>query len=100
MKQEVFNQYAEKVSEVFRIDKESLFSKSKKRETVDARYLLYYLCFHRPMQVGYIERFMSENGYSIQHSTIIHGINVVKSKVNEDKDYEAIVKDLEKSVYI
>jgi len=100
MKQDVFNQYVDKVTELFRIDKETLFSKIKKREAVDARYLLYYLCYHRPMQISYIEKFMAENGYLIQHSTVIRGISVVEDKVNNDKDYETIVKDLEKSVFI
>jgi len=44
MKQDVFNQYSERVADVFHVTKEELFSKSKKPELVDARRLLYYLC--------------------------------------------------------
>jgi chromosomal replication initiation ATPase DnaA len=100
MKQDVFNQYAERVSDLFQITKEELFSKSKKRELVDARYLLYYLCFKRPMRINYIEKYMTDNGYNIKHSSIIHGISVTEEKLKTDKDYLSIVKDVEKAVFI
>jgi chromosomal replication initiator protein len=100
MKQEVFNQFVEKVSSLFDIKKEEFFSKSKKREHVDARQLVYYLCAKRPMQITYIEKYMNEAGYKITHSTIIHGIKAVESRMIDDRDYVAIVKDLERSVNI
>ena len=99
MKQDVFNRYADKVVELFSIDRDALFSKSKKRELVDARHLLYYLCSKRPMRVNYIQRYMSENGYEITHSSIIHGINVMKRKMAEDPDYIKIVNKLNTSNY-
>ncbi len=100
MKQDVFNQYAERVADLFHVTKEELFSKSKKRELVDARHLLYYLCSKRPMRINYIEKYMNENGYAIRHSSIIHGINVMEQKLLTDKDYVTIVKDVEKAVFI
>ena len=100
MKQDVFNQYVERVVDLFQITKEDLFSKSKKRELVDARHLLYYLCSKRPMQIAYIERYMNESGYAIKHSSIIHGIGVTEQKLETDKDYVSIVKDIEKAVFI
>ena len=36
MKHDVFNQYVERVADLFNINKEDIFSKSKKREFVDA----------------------------------------------------------------
>lgn len=100
MKSDVFNQYVDRVSDLFSIKKDDLFSKSKKRELVDARHLIYYLCANRPMQITYIQKYMQENGYKIQHSSVIHGINSIKSKVNEDKDYETIIKEIERAVFI
>lgn len=100
MKQEVFNQYVDKVAEQVRITKEELFSKSKRRELSDARHLLYYLCSVRHMQITYIQKYMRENGYEIQHSSIIHGINSVEKKVEKDVDYRNIVKEISKSVSI
>lgn len=100
MKQDVFNQYVDKIVDVFRIKKSELFTKSKKRDFVDARYLLYYLCSKRPMNVSYIEKYMKDNGYEINHNTIIHGIAVVEDRMNEDADYVSIISKIENSVFI
>jgi chromosomal replication initiator protein len=100
MKQEVFNQYVDRVVDLFGITKEAIFSKTKKREVVDARQLIYYLCAKRPMQITYIERYMNEAGYEIKHSSIIHGISAVEKKIAEDKDYVSVVREVERAVFI
>lgn len=100
MKQDVFNQYVERVVDLFGITKEDFFSKNKKRAIVDARQLVYYLCAKRPMQIIYIERYMSEGGYSIAHPSIIHGITAVEKRIAEDKDYVSVVKEVERAVFI
>jgi chromosomal replication initiation ATPase DnaA len=98
MKKQIFNQYAQKIADLFGVDKQELFVKSKKRDLVDARHLLYYLCFHRPMKLISIQNFMDENGYNISHPSVIHGINTVEQRVAEDADYTSIIKSIEKSV--
>jgi chromosomal replication initiator protein len=100
MKHDVFNQYLERVANLFELDKQDIFSKSKKREFVDARHLIYYLCAKRPMQLTYIQKYMAENGYIIQHSSVIHGIASVKEKIKLDKDYAAVVKEIDRAVFI
>ena len=100
MKQDIFNQYADRIVDIFGISKEDLFSKSKKRDIVDARHLLYYLCYKRPMTITYIQKYMNANGYEIQHSSVIHGINSVSVRVRDDADYMQTVKDLDKAVFI
>lgn len=94
MKEAVFNSYVRKVTSIFNISQEELFSKSKKRVLVDARHLLYYLCAKRPMQIRYIQDYMSANGYDVGHSTIIHGIAQVKDKVEQDVDYKQVCNEL------
>lgn len=100
MKVDIFNQYVERLTELFGITKENLFSKSKERELVDARYLLYYLCFKRPMNISYIQKYLLDNGYDIKHTTILYGIRIVEKRVKEDPDYMQIVKDIQKAVFI
>jgi len=100
MKNDVFNQYVERVSDLFKVSRDDIFSKSKKREFVDARHLIYYLCYNRPMQITYIQKYMNEAGYIIEHSSIIHGIGSVKKKIAKDKDYVSIVKEVERAVFI
>lgn len=96
MKQEIFDSYARKIAEVFNLKVEDLFVKSKKRDVVDARQLLYYACSKRPMRVVYIQEFMKRNGYDIGHTSILHGISVAADRAKSDKDYKKVVKSLDK----
>jgi chromosomal replication initiator protein len=100
MKQNVFNQYVERIAKLFNISKEDMFSKSKKSELVDARHLLYYMCYNRQMKITSIEDYMALSGYTIKHSSIIHGIKAVEDKIKEDKDYVVAIKELDKSTSI
>lgn len=100
MKHTIFNQYVDKISDLFRLEPDLLFSKTKRRDVVEARYLLYYLCAKRPMSVGYIQKYMHERGYVINHSTIIYGISVVENRLNDDRDYVSVVRDIKESVFI
>jgi chromosomal replication initiation ATPase DnaA len=96
MKNEIFNDYVERIVDVYKIPKEDIFSKIKRMEVVDARHMLYYLCLKRKIPVSYIQRYMDMNGYAIGHSSIIHGIKSIDSKVKEDTDYKQLIKNLEK----
>lgn len=100
MKHDVFDSYVDLIVKKFRTTKEELFQKNKRRDLVDARQLLYYLCLRRNISVRYIQEYMKENGYSVPHSTIIHGINQAKFRMDQDYDYEPIVKSLEREVTI
>lgn len=92
--------YAKGVAEVFNIDIAELFNKSRKRELVDARQLLYYLCYTRPMRISMIQDLMNENGYETKHSPIINGIKSMKNKLKEDPDYRVLVSRLQDEVTI
>ena len=98
MKKEIFNQYVNAISSLLGIKKEELFVKSKQRELVDARPLLYYVCFHRPMRIMYIQNHMKDNGYEISHNSVIHGVKIVTQWLAEDADYTSIINSIEKSV--
>ena len=68
-----------------------MFDKTKRREIVDARQMLYYLCMERPIRISYIQRFMEEQGHVVAHSTIIHGNKKAKQLIESDKDFEDVV---------
>ena len=72
---------------------EDMFEKTKKRENVDARQILYYLCMERPIRISYIQRFMEDQGHPVSHSTIIHGYKKAKQLIDSDDDYNEILKD-------
>ena len=100
MKEDIFNQYVERVINLFGITKKDFFLKSRKRNLVDARYLVYYLCSERPIQATYIRNFMDNNGYQTDHTLILHGIKVTREKIKEDQDYQSIIKEIERAVFI
>jgi chromosomal replication initiation ATPase DnaA len=88
MKKEIFYRYVERVCRTFGVTKEMLFTKTKKRKIVDARQMLYLLCRNRKMRVTDIQEYMGHNGYKINHSTIIHGANLMQNKAESDRDYK------------
>lgn len=87
MKREIFNSYVEKICERLQLSRGDIFLKTKRKEIVDARYMLYYLCFTRPMELKYIQIYMEENDFKAALSTISYGINVIRDRVENDKDY-------------
>lgn len=84
--------YAQAVAEQFHLTLEEMFEKTKKRQCVDARQILYYLCMERPIRISYIQRFMEENGLSVAHSTIIHGYKQAKKLIDNDEDYKKVLE--------
>ena len=100
MKKNVFDYFVKEVCKQFLITEEDLMTKSKRRDIVDARHLLYYLCFHRPMQIRYIQEYMGGYGYEVGHSTIIHGIDVVSDKFEADEDYQKSITKINNGVAV
>lgn len=100
MKEDIFEQYVDKVIQLYSISREELFARSKKRYIVDARNLLCYLCFNRKIKLITIQEFMGKNNYKTSHSPIIYSINTVVKKAEEDKDYRLIIKNIDNSVFI
>jgi|TARA_R100001015_G_C4602566_1_gene157539 chromosomal replication initiation ATPase DnaA len=98
MKEPIFNQIAENVCSIYDISKEKLFTKTKERKVVDARHLLYYGCYDRQIRLTYIQEYLTKNGYKISHSSILHGIDVVSKKMEEDVDYQVIREKIQECV--
>jgi len=95
MKQNIFDTYANAVAKQFHLTLDQMFSKSQRRDIVDARQMLYFICMERPIRLSYIQRFMEENGCDVTHSTIIHGYKRAKQLIEEDSDYKEVVRQIE-----
>jgi chromosomal replication initiation ATPase DnaA len=100
MKEDVFNQYVDRVVDLFKISHEDFFLKSKNRSLSDARYLVYYLCKKRNIKITYIKKYMLKNGYDLHHSSVVRGVSSIEEKVKEDRDYQTIISEIEKAVFI
>ena len=94
MKLNIFNDYVTEVANLYNIEEEKIFEKSKERGIVDTRHLLYYLCYYRPMKLKYIQDYMGQRGYEIGHSSIIHGIQSVHKAMAQDDDYQKVINDI------
>jgi len=95
MKKDIFEKYARAIASQFHLTLDQMFDRTKKREIVDARQMLYYICMERPIRVSYIQRFMGDHGHTVAHSTIIHGYKRAKEMVDEDTDFQDIVAKLQ-----
>ena len=94
MKREIFDKYANAIAEKFHLTLDEMFTKTKKREVVEARQMLYFLSRERPIRISYIQRFMEDHGLPVTHSTIIHGYKKAKEFVNNDKDYSDVIDQI------
>ena len=51
MKKDIFEIYANAVAKQFHLNLDQMFSDTRRRDIVDARQMLYYLCMERPIRV-------------------------------------------------
>ncbi len=98
MKKKIFNKYVKSVCKAYEIDTDLLFTKDKRSECADARHLLYWLCANResPIKITYIQKFMDDNGYKIDHSNVIYGVKKINRHLEDDLDMKGLVEDIRK----
>jgi chromosomal replication initiation ATPase DnaA len=68
MKKVIFDGYAIAVCKFFNIDQASLFSKSRQTMIVEARQILFYLCYKRPIGLSAIQQYTEMSGLKIAPS--------------------------------
>ena len=91
MKKGIFNKYVNYVCKGASVSKDELFSKVKVGKISSARFLLYSICYQRPMTINQILDLMHENGYDTDRTTIEYGIK--KMAKETDKDVLTFIKD-------
>ena len=94
MKLNIFTDYVTEVANLYNIDEEQIFEKTKRRGIVDARHLLFYLCYFRPMKLKDIQNYMEQRGLKVGHSSMIYGIGIVQSRIDQDQDYKKVINSL------
>jgi len=95
MKEYIFKQYLDNVLEHLSISLEDLFQKTQLRNIVEGRQMLYYLCSERGMRITEIKTYMEKFGYKTSKQSILYGISKAKEIIDNDSDYQYIVKKLE-----
>ena len=97
MKKQIFDKYAHAIAEQFYLTLDEMFDKSRRRDIVSPRKLLFYLCLERPIRVSYVQKFMEDNGCKVAHSTIIHGYKQAKALIDEDRDYYDMIEKIQEA---
>jgi len=98
VKKPIFDQYAMAVAKAFHLEIDNMFEKSKKRNLVDARQILYLLCMERPIRLTFIKQYLEESGYDVPMSSILHGYERAQKLINEDPDYRDMVDKIKNEV--
>lgn len=94
MKRMIYESLMNNVSTVFGLSKEEILTPTKKRDVVDARQVIYYVCSKKNMRLAHIQSYLKQDGYSVTHSTIINGIKRVEAEMEFDHDYAKIINQL------
>jgi len=94
MKKQVFNHYVDVISREFGVSKKLIFTKSKRRDIVDARHMLYYVCRKNDFEISYIVNYMVQGGYDITHSSIIHGIGIMSEKIDSNEQVKQLAESI------
>lgn len=89
-----FDMIVEAVAEKFRLPSDVIFSKSRVKDVADARMTIMFLAQRiLGLSTGSIGRKLGR-----KHSTVIHGLKTVSTRILEDKDFEELVSDIEKNL--
>ena len=87
MKRGIFNRYVDYICQEMNVSREELFSKNRTSRVSTARFLLYSICYQRPMTIIQIVDLMGENGYEIARSAVEYGIKKYENTGDVDIDW-------------
>ena len=91
MKLDKFNKNVSSIIEKTGLSKNELFRHSKKQTIVDARQILFYKCKEDGLKITYIQKYLKDNGFDVEHSTIIYGIKKITNLLEEDNELKSFI---------
>ena len=91
MKRGIFNRYVDYICSETGVSRDLLFKKDRSSRYSTARFLLYAVCYQRPMTIVQIVDLMSENGYNIARQGVEYGIEKIQD--SNDYDVKSFIKD-------
>tara|TARA_R110000803_G_scaffold189589_1_gene252090 strand:+ start:1089 stop:1394 length:306 start_codon:yes stop_codon:yes gene_type:complete len=91
MKRGIFNNYVKQLCKEIGISEKELFKKNRAGKVSSARFILYSMCYQRPMNILQIVDLMSERGYTTSRQTIEYGIEKVNT--NPDPDIQEFINN-------
>ena len=94
MRKKQFNQILVQVEEIMGISKNVFLEKSKNRDHVEARDLLFYLCNQNNMRATTIQNFCHDLGYETDTSQISRGKFKIEKLISKDKEWSNLIKSI------
>jgi chromosomal replication initiator protein len=94
----IFEKYTDEVCKIFEVNRDKLFTKTREKNVVEARQMLFYLCYTRPIGLNMIQSLTSNKGLDIAHTSILHGIRSMQKRRSISRDYNTVIERIENSV--
>lgn len=94
MKKKLFDGILRQVLDRYQISKEELYEQSKMPDVVNARYLLFYVCKMKGIDVSRLRKLLKDDGFDMTYATILRGIKVMEKRIMEDSDYSVIISSI------
>ena len=89
MNHQLFTTLVELVSHFTQVDEDELFSKSRKKALVDARYMIIYIARQLDIRLIYIQRYFKLKGFELHYTTLFHACK----RVEQDKEKDEYVQE-------
>jgi chromosomal replication initiation ATPase DnaA len=94
MNKKLYNKLLGIFLEKYGITKEELYEKTKLQCVVETRYLFYYICVKRGVDVMSLVRLMKGDGFKMTYSNVLRGVKIAEQKIAEDPDYKQIINEI------
>jgi len=91
MNPKLFTAIVELVSEFTSLNETEIFSKSRKKALVDARYLIIYIARQLDIKLVYIQRFFALKGFELHYTTLFHASNRIEQDIKDDEYVKELV---------
>jgi len=101
MKKAIFDKYITEICKLYRFaDESEIWSKSKRRDYANARYLLFFLAVRRGINKREVQRYAAEYGWLVARSNVIHAVRTMQQLMDTDVDYSSIIRRIETATTI
>jgi chromosomal replication initiation ATPase DnaA len=96
MNEHILQSYIDNITMHYGVSQEFIFSEGRKREKTEPRNLFFYLSRKKGIPMVTVQKFLLKKGYDLKQSNIYKTLKSLSKKIDNDKDYEPLIKKLEK----
>ena len=96
MNHQLFTNIVDLVSHFTQVNEEEIFSKSRKKALVDARYMVIYIARQLDIRLVYIQRYFKLRGFELHYTTLFHACK----RLEKDKQDDMFLSELVDSILL